>query len=207
MIKTKWLKQNDWNKMLNININFLIIQKVMPSPDRPPEGTFFRAINVLIAKFNEFIHIWSLTQWLSSLLGLIVLYVIAGMLYNKYLSEKGGTLSYKQICYLMLFDLTVNLIVGVLVMGMPYRSWVLGQFMLTCPIAISPAIFILELSLVYCVSRYFYNQGTPRESLYGDIGDSLILLVLLAMFDVVYRFINRFIKKIVRFIKQQKWWK
>lgn len=41
---------------------------------------------------------------------------------------------------------------------MNHRETLIGQIMVTCPIAISPLIFIVEL---ICVTIYYYYVSTP----------------------------------------------
>jgi len=48
--------------------------------------------------------------------------------------------------------LMVNFILGLYCMY--HRDTVIGMFMITCPIAISPVIFALELICYYLYNRY-----------------------------------------------------
>lgn len=99
-----------------------------------------------------FFSIWSFFQWSSSLIGLVLLYWAGGHFYNKYLAKHSCVLETNVLVCLIFVDLTVNLILGIYYMG--YRETVMGQIMLTCPIAISPIIFILELSCYFFYGRY-----------------------------------------------------
>ena len=53
---------------------------------------------------------------------------------------------------LILSDLSLNLGLGMYYMD--HRDTFMGQFMLRCPVAISPFIFLLELLCVYLYYRY-----------------------------------------------------
>jgi len=58
---------------------------------------------------------------------------------------------------LIFLDLGVNFALGIYYMA--YRDTLLGQIMLTCPIAISPGIFIIELICFYVYCRFFIPSG------------------------------------------------
>jgi hypothetical protein len=72
---------------------------------------------------------------------------------------------------LIISDLSLNLGLGMYYMD--HRDTFMGQFMLKCPVAISPFIFLLELLCVYLYyrygsknkNRYFgkMNKKTPKE--------------------------------------------
>jgi len=115
----------------------------------------------LTARLAEFYQLWPLHQWISSLVGLIVLYWITGYFYNKWLSHHGGWLNWERRIWLIIFDFSINLILGIYYMN--YRETVLGAIMLKCPIAISPLIFILELVCFYMYSR-FVKKNTHKKS-------------------------------------------
>lgn len=106
-------------------------------------------------QLNEFYHIWPLGQWISSVLGLILLYWVTGYYYNKWLSEKGGWLDSKTRIWLIVSDLLINLTLGLYYMN--HRETIFGVIMLRCPIAISPFIFVLELICVYSYYRFGKN--------------------------------------------------
>ena len=121
-------------------------------------------VSVLDQVYN-FFKIWSFTQWSTSLVGLIVLYWITGYYYNKKLSEKGGWLDSKTRILLIAFDLMINFGLGLYCMY--HRETILGMFMVTCPIAISPVIFVLELVCYYMYNRYelwqfFYKKKQKK---------------------------------------------
>jgi hypothetical protein len=103
----------------------------------------------------QFYNIWPLTQWVSSLVTLILLYWLTGYYYNKWLSEKGGWLSWKTRSYMIVLDFITNLLLGFYYMG--HRDTLMGHFMVTCPIAISPVIFLIELICVYVYHRWSYQ--------------------------------------------------
>ena len=135
---------------------FLLIWKTNSSSDKN--------VSVLDQVYN-FFKIWSFTQWSTSLVGLVVLYWISGYYYNKKLSEKGGWLDSKTRILLIAFDLLVNFGLGLYCMY--HRETILGMFMITCPIAISPVIFVLELICYYVYNRYelwqfFYKKKQKK---------------------------------------------
>jgi hypothetical protein len=47
------------------------------------------------------------------------------------------------------FDLLLNFAIGIYYMS--YRETALGQLMLSCPIAISPFIFAIELGIIFII--------------------------------------------------------
>ena len=129
-----------------------IIFNKAPDPEKPP-------LNPWIEKLMEFYHIWPPMQWITSLIGLFILYGITGYFYNKWLSRtiRGHWLSIWARVWLIVWDLLLNLGLGLYYMD--YRDTILGHIMMKCPIAISPVIFVMEL---LCVSGYyFYNYYLP----------------------------------------------
>jgi len=104
----------------------------------------------------DFYHIWPWHQWLTSLVSLILLYWITGHFYNKWLSDRGGWLTFKMRVWLIISDLTLNLALGIYYMH--YRETLMGAIMLTCPIAISPVIFLLEMFCVYIYYRFWKKK-------------------------------------------------
>jgi hypothetical protein len=108
----------------------------------------------LYRQFIKFMKIWPLGQWISSLITLVILYLGAGSYYNKKLRQSGGWLTMYQRIYIILIDLLVNLSIGMYYMN--YRDTLLGSFMLECPIAISPFIFLIELAIVH----WYYKKYT-----------------------------------------------
>ena len=111
----------------------------------------------LFLNLKEFFSIWPLFQWITSLIGLIVLYWITGYYYNKWLASSGGWLDVKTRCWLIATDLSINLILGLYYMN--YRQTTMGIIMMKCPIAISPLIFCLELLCVY----WYYAQKKKQK--------------------------------------------
>jgi len=109
--------------------------------------------------FKSFLNIWPLRLWITSLGGLIFLYWITGYCYNKWLSDLGGWIDSTKRMGLILADLVINLGLGIYYMQ--HRDTLMGAFMLQCPIAISPLIFILELICVYFYHRYYKYKKKP----------------------------------------------
>lgn len=109
----------------------------------------------------EFCNLWSFSQWISSLISLIVLYWITGYYYNKWLSNRGGWLSWKIRIYLILSDLLINLVLGMYYMK--YRHTFIGEVLVHCPIACSPLIFFMELMCFYFYYRYFKNSNPSQK--------------------------------------------
>jgi len=124
-----------------------------------PGGEGKNWFEILFLNFKEFFSIWPLFQWITSLIGLIVLYWITGYYYNKWLSSSGGWLNIKTRCWLIVTDLSINLILGLYYMN--YRQTTMGIIMMKCPIAISPIIFCLELLCVYC---WYYVQKKKQKN-------------------------------------------
>lgn len=106
----------------------------------------------ILENLSTFFHIWPLGQWIGSLVGLVLLYVVTGHYYNKWLQHWGGWLDWKTRCWLIAVDLGLNFIIGLYYMN--YRETAMGALMMTCPIAISPLIFILELAAMIAYRRY-----------------------------------------------------
>ena len=187
-------------EIINYQFKLLFFSMLSVSPEKKPNGkeSLVEALAKIFKQLWDFICIWSWSQWVFSLGGLVSVYITAGWIYNKYFTKKGGKLNTENIGYLMLCDLAINLCVGIWCMGLPYRNWPIGQFMLACPIAISPFIFVIELSMVYFASRYFYNMGYPRNSAklnewFGSPwANSLLFIVFAAPCHAVYRFFKKY---------------
>lgn len=95
----------------------------------------------------EFFQLWPLEQWVYSLIGLVLLYWATTKIYNKRLKRKYNTeLTVYFRVYMIVSDLLINLALGLYYLS--YRETTLGQLMVSCPIAVSPLIFIVELILV-----------------------------------------------------------
>lgn len=114
------------------------------------------------ALITEFYHLWPLHQWISSLAGLILLYWVTGYYYNKWLSDKGGWLDWNTRIWLIISDLTINLVLGLYYLN--HRETAMGTMMLKCPIAISPLIFILELICFYMYYRFVKGSNTKKNT-------------------------------------------
>lgn len=123
--------------------SFVLITPITPTPNNKTD---------LMAKLSTFYNLWPWYQWVFSLLTLILLYWITGHYYNKWLSDKGGWLKWSTRIWLISFDLSLNLALGLYYLD--YRETMFGHFMLKCPIAISPVIFILELICLYIYRRW-----------------------------------------------------
>jgi hypothetical protein len=112
-------------------------------------------------KTVEYFALFSLSQWISSLVSLVFLYWITGRYYNRLLANKGGWLDVKTRIWLIVIDLANNFALGIYCMY--YRETVLGKLMVLCPIAISPAIFVLELICVHLYKSYINRTGLFKE--------------------------------------------
>lgn len=144
----KFVKYFNTNIKKPTSLNFFVILATNPSEN-------------LITRLTEFYHLWPLQQWVSSLVGLIALYWATGYFYNRWLSDKGGWLSWERRIWLIAYDFLINLSLGLYYMN--YRETVLGAMMLKCPIAISPLIFILELVCFYIYCRFFINKKNEKK--------------------------------------------
>lgn len=116
---------------------------------------------ILCEKVVEYFALFSLSQWISSLVSLIFLYWITGRYYNRLLANKGGWLDVKTRIWLIVIDLVNNFAIGIYCMY--YRDTLLGQLMVLCPIAISPAIFVLELLCVHLYKSYINRTGLFKK--------------------------------------------
>jgi hypothetical protein len=130
-------------KMKN-NIFFNLILLSAQSNNNSPESFLERLL--------IFINIWTTTQWVTSLGSLIGLYWWIGLFYNKKLSRWGGWLPMSSRILMIALDISLNLCIGWYYMG--YRDTVLGAFMLKCPVAISPFIFLAEFLIVIIYYQY-----------------------------------------------------
>ena len=145
MVKNKVEKSN-----ISQTISFFWFLCWSTQPSQPKSfSSFFETL-------NAFYHVWPLSQWISSLLVLIFLYWIAGSYYNKLLSDRGGWLKVKTRIGLIVFDLAVNLALGLYYMN--HRETLVGIIMMRCPIAISPIIFLCEMVCVYLYYRYYRSK-------------------------------------------------
>lgn len=111
------------------------------------------------SNFFTFMNIWPLHQWISSLVTLVLLYIWAGHIYNRKLLASGGWISTKTRIYMILIDLGLNLAIGMYYMN--FRETLFGQFMMHCPIAISPFIFLCEFIIV---DWYYKKYTLPEEN-------------------------------------------
>jgi len=65
-------------------------------------------------------------------------------------------MSNKVIINLIMFDILLNFIIGVYYMG--HRDTAFGVFMLKCPIAISPFIFMIEFIIIIILFLIFNKK-------------------------------------------------
>ena len=130
--------KNNWSAL-----PFSIVTRDTTAP-KPKPGPLTQSL-------LDYLHLWPWYQWVSSLIVLIILYLVVGHYYNKWLSDSGGWLTTPMRCGLILVDLLVNLSLGMYYVE--HRQSIMGGIMVKCPIAISPVIFLLEL---ICVFLYYY---------------------------------------------------
>jgi len=105
----------------------------------------------------RFVNIWPVSQWLWSLLSLVLIYILFSHIYNKWFAKKiGYYMSNKLIVNLIVFDVVLNFIIGVYYMG--HRDTAFGLFMLKCPIAISPFIFMIEFIIIIILFLIFNRK-------------------------------------------------
>jgi len=116
----------------------------------------------LIERLIRFFQIWSFEQWFFSLALLIPSYFLMGHVFNKWLEKtlRGQWLTMKDRAWLILFDFTLNLSLGLYYMD--YRDKLMGEIMMRCPIAISPLIFMGELIFVTIYYFYIAEPLSPR---------------------------------------------
>ena len=62
---------------------------------------------------------------------------------------------------MIVLDLVFNVVVGMYYMG--HRETLMGEFMMRCPIAISPFIFLIEFIVVVCYSKYYERKTIKLE--------------------------------------------
>jgi hypothetical protein len=107
--------------------------------------------------FVDFLYLWSLEQWIWSLITLFLLYGFIGYAYNKWLMPSGGWISVRARILMVVIDLLVNFIIGIYYMQ--YRETLIGAFLVRCPLAISPLIFIIEFVIVIW---YYKTYTLPK---------------------------------------------
>ena len=105
----------------------------------------------------SYFQIWSLTQWVSSIVTLILMYWVSGYFYNKFLSSKGGWMDTKTRVIMIAFDLLVNFSLGIVCMN--YRETFIGALMIKCPVFFSPLFWCVELICFYAYYRYIATQN------------------------------------------------
>ena len=150
-------KTTKYSKNLIQNINFGLIFTIVSNGKKEPNW-----IETMISNLKTCVAIWPLHQWIFSLVALILLYALTGHYYNKWLAPAGGWLDVKTRFWLILVDLSINLILGLYYMN--YRETIMGSIMMRCPIAISPAIFLLELIAIYVYYKRKKNYLNGQKS-------------------------------------------
>ena len=105
----------------------------------------------------NYFEIWSLTQWVSSIFTLVLMYWVSGYFYNKFLSNKGGWMDTKTRIIMIVFDLLVNFSLGIVCMN--YRETLIGALMIKCPVFFSPLFWFVELICFYIYYRYIATQN------------------------------------------------
>jgi len=112
-------------------------------------------------KLINFFNIWPLEQWVSSLVGLVLLYYFATYLYNQRLIKYDLKMVFTVRFWMIFSDLLINLGVGLYYLE--YRDTMMGMLMVKCPIAISPFIFVIEFLVVILINEYeIYKQNRKR---------------------------------------------
>ena len=113
-------------------------------------------------KLIEFFSLWPAQQWISSLLGLVLLYVFTTWCYNKRLRRYDLQMTFAFQFWMICTDLILNLIIGLYYMQ--HRNTVLGALTVTCPISLSPAIFVIELIILIIIKEYqIKNEHRNRQ--------------------------------------------
>lgn len=158
-----WKNSFLWVTILNTSTNkkpekpiqYLPYGSKVPEPEPAPIVKYIqflqKVFNQFIENLTTFFHLWSFHQWTSSLIGLVILYLITGHYYNKKLSNRNGWLSWKMRIWLIVFDFSLNLVLGMYYLQ--HRETVMGHIMLKCPIAVSPIIF--SFLYVFCIFHVF----------------------------------------------------
>jgi len=167
-----------WNYIINLNINIyryiymkftlLRLEKIMiynnnivlvlmltkTSNKKKVSSHKIDSFDSFLDNFVDFLYIWSLEQWISSLITLFLLYGFIGYAYNKWLMPSGGWISIRARILMIVIDLLVNFMIGIYYMQ--YRETLIGGFLVRCPLAISPFIFFVEFVIVV----WYYNTYT-----------------------------------------------
>lgn len=103
-----------------------------------------------------FFNTWSLQQWIWTIIAVIILYFILFKLYNLIVRAicyqtqwHPYVFSNKIICWIIIFDVGLNFIIGIIFMLPFLQNTALALFLLKCPIALSPFILVIELILLF----------------------------------------------------------
>ena len=140
----------------------------------------------------NFVKIWPLQQWIWFLGGLIAFYIGVWKLFNYSRWIKMiGKLTRNNIIFLMFLDFAIKLVIGMVCMHPALRNTSFGVFML----AISPMIFMIEISLMYWSVKHFLNKGYLRDAelyliFWGSPRESLFILVTFAIRDKIYPYVK-----------------
>lgn len=123
---------------------------------------FLNIQNEWLIKLIDFFHLWPISQWVSSLIGLVLMYWFAIKYYNKRLIKHKNEMSNSFMFWMIASDLLINLAVGLYYME--YRNTILGALTCQCPIAFSPFIFIIEFLIVILIKEYeIYSQNNQKN--------------------------------------------
>lgn len=125
---------------------------VYTATKRKYQKNFIICFGIPTNKLIEFFNLWPAQQWISSLLGLVLLYAFTTWCYNKRLRRYNLQMTFAFQFWMICSDLILNLIIGLYYMQ--HRNTVLGALTVTCPISLSPAIFILELIILIIIKEY-----------------------------------------------------
>jgi len=115
-----------------------------------------------------FFTLWSVFQWLSSLVLLVLLYGWLGVVYNKAAKRwfKGYWLSWSDRLWLLLIDLSLNVFFGVLLLAFPeFFGEGIIDMLHKCPIFLSPFILGIEFIcfLIYTKKQIDAKKNREKE--------------------------------------------
>jgi hypothetical protein len=108
----------------------------------------------------DFVNLWPLQQWVSSLLFLLVLYtgVLRFLNWFKY-TKKYFTVFTRKNCLLLFFlDILINIIIDVVVLHYQTPIYILNLVQM-CPISLSPIIIIIEIVIFYYWTHWNKNKN------------------------------------------------
>jgi NADH-quinone oxidoreductase subunit J len=109
----------------------------------------------------KFFNTWPQRQWIFSLILMALFYWLTSVIYNRlaiYINQKFNWKFYvfnnKTRLKLFFFDLLINYLVGTFLMIPEFSNNEMAQFLLKCPIGLSPFIMVFELFLMVLYSIY-----------------------------------------------------